>query len=62
MLLWFLLQDELDPERWQSGVISAAGERKPSFDALRESVADLAGYQSCPRLRMACSWRNAWRS
>jgi hypothetical protein len=43
MLLWFLLQDELDPERWQSGLISAAGERKPSFDALRESLADLAG-------------------
>ena len=43
MRLWFLLQDELDPERWQSGLISAAGERKPSFDALRESLALLAG-------------------
>ena len=43
MLLWFLLQDELDPERWQSGLISAAGQRKPSFDAFRESLANLVG-------------------
>ena len=39
MLLWFLLQDEADPERWQSGLISATGERKPSFNAFRESLA-----------------------
>ena len=39
MLLWFLLQDEGDPARWQSGLISATGERKPSFEAFRESIA-----------------------
>jgi hypothetical protein len=43
MLLWFLLQDERDPARWQSGFISAAGERKPSFEAFRRSLADLRG-------------------
>ncbi len=39
MLLWFLLQDETDPERWQSGLISASGERKPAFGAFRETLA-----------------------
>jgi hypothetical protein len=39
MLLWFLLRDEPDPERWQSGLISADGERKPAFDAFREALA-----------------------
>ena len=43
MLLWFLLQDEGDPERWQSGLISAAGEPKPSFAAFREELAQLVG-------------------
>jgi hypothetical protein len=38
MLLWFLLQDEPDPARWQSGLISATGERKPSFDEFRETM------------------------
>jgi hypothetical protein len=38
MLLWFLLRDEPDPARWQSGLISATGERKPSFDAFREEL------------------------
>ena len=46
MLLWFLLQDEADPERWQSGLISATGERKPSFNAFRESLALLPA--RCP--------------
>ena len=41
MLLWFLLQDEGDPARWQSGFISAAGKRKPSFEAFREALAEL---------------------
>jgi hypothetical protein len=39
MLLWFLLRDEPDPARWQSGLISATGERKPAFDAFREMLA-----------------------
>jgi hypothetical protein len=41
MLLWFLLRDEGDPARWQSGLISATGERKPSFDAFRVEMAAL---------------------
>ena len=41
MLLWFLLRDELDPARWQSGLISAAGKRKPSFEAFRCELARL---------------------
>jgi hypothetical protein len=39
MLLWFLLRDEPDPERWQSGLIAATGERKPAYEAFRESLA-----------------------
>jgi hypothetical protein len=35
MLLWFLLRDEDDPARWQSGLISSTGERKPAFEAFR---------------------------
>jgi hypothetical protein len=35
MLLWFLLRDEPDPARWQSGLIAATGERKPAFEAFR---------------------------
>jgi hypothetical protein len=35
LLLWFLLQDEPDPARWQSGLVSATGERKPSFQVFR---------------------------
>ncbi len=41
MLLWFLLQDERDPTRWQSGFISADGRRKPSFAAFRTALAEL---------------------
>jgi hypothetical protein len=41
MLLWFLLQDEGDPARWQSGFIAADGRRKPSFQAFREALAEL---------------------
>ena len=43
LLLWFLLQDEEDPARWQSGLVSAAGERKPAFDAFRAVMAELRG-------------------
>ena len=45
MLLWFLLRDEKDPARWQSGLVSAAGERKPSFEAFREVMRGLRGSQ-----------------
>ena len=36
MLLWFLLRDETDPARWQSGLIAADGRRKPSFAAFQK--------------------------
>jgi hypothetical protein len=41
MLLWFLLADETDVARWQSGLISAAGRRKPSFAAFQAAAAAL---------------------
>ena len=41
MLLWFLLRDEGDTTRWQSGLISASGERKPAFEAFRAELATL---------------------
>ena len=41
LLLWFLLQDEEDVARWQSGFIAADGTRKPAFDAFRETSAAL---------------------
>lgn len=36
MLLWFLIKDERDVGRWQSGLISADGTRKPAFNAFRQ--------------------------
>lgn len=33
MLLWFLLRDEVRPQGWQSGLLTAAGKKKPSFAA-----------------------------
>ena len=41
MLLWFLLRDETDPGRWQSGLIAADGRRKPSFAAFRAELTSL---------------------
>ena len=41
MLLWFLLRDEDDPARWQSGLIAADGRRKPSFAAFRAELTSL---------------------
>ncbi len=41
LLLWFLLRDEGDPARWQSGLISAEGRRKPSFEAFKLELAAL---------------------
>ena len=35
MLLWFLLRDEVRPEGWQSGLLTAAGKKKPSFAAFQ---------------------------
>jgi hypothetical protein len=41
MMLWFLLKDDPDVngEGWQSGLITAKGARKPSFNAFRRMAA-----------------------
>ena len=41
LLLWFLLRDEADPARWQSGLVTVAGRRKPSFVAFRDVMLGL---------------------
>ena len=33
MFLWFLLKDEVRPDGWQSGLMTASGAKKPSFAA-----------------------------
>jgi hypothetical protein len=43
VLLWFLLRDESDPARWQSGLVSASGVRKPAFAAFRDVMRELRG-------------------
>jgi Glycosyl hydrolase catalytic core len=35
MMLWFLLRDESRLGGWQSGFFTAAGKRKPAYDAFR---------------------------
>jgi len=35
LMLWFLVRDEPELGGWQSGLITAAGQRKPSFNAFR---------------------------
>jgi hypothetical protein len=41
LLLWFLVRDEQDPARWQSGLLTASGRRKPAFDAFRRAALTL---------------------
>jgi hypothetical protein len=46
----FLLWDEPDLARWQSGVLWADGARKASFDAFRQTIAEVAsGSVDCSR-------------
>jgi hypothetical protein len=48
----FLLRDEPNLARWQSGVLWADGSRKPSFDALQQVVAQVRGGRiNCARLQ-----------
>jgi hypothetical protein len=35
MMLWFLVRDEPDLSGWQSGLVTAQGKRKPSYNAFR---------------------------
>jgi len=39
MLSFFHLSDELDLGRWQSGLIRADGSKRPSYDAVRQTIA-----------------------
>jgi hypothetical protein len=53
MLLWFLARDEARATGWQSGFVSAAGRRKPSFYAFQK----LAGAARKRQLAMVRSVR-----
>jgi hypothetical protein len=54
-VLFFLLRDEPDLERWQAGLVRADGSRRPSFDSVRNTVTQTGG--RCPgRMR---SWRHS---
>jgi hypothetical protein len=53
-VLFFLLRDEPDLERWQAALVRADGSRRPSFDSVKGTVAQTGG--RCPgRMR---SWRH----
>jgi hypothetical protein len=53
-VLFFLLRDEPDLERWQAGLVRADGSLRPSFGSVKATVAQTGG--RCPgRLR---SWRH----
>ncbi|HEV3478694.1 MAG TPA: hypothetical protein VG144_04525 [Gaiellaceae bacterium] len=53
-VLFFLLRDEPDLERWQAGLVRADGSRRPSFDSVKNTVAQTRG--RCPR--RVRSWRH----
>ena len=42
-VLFFLLRDEPDLERWQAGLVRADGTRRPSFDAVKSMLARTRG-------------------
>jgi hypothetical protein len=53
-VLFFLLRDEPDLERWQAGLVRADGSLRPSYDAVKATLAQTRG--RCPgRIR---SWRH----
>jgi hypothetical protein len=54
-VLFFLLRDEPDLERWQAGLVRADGSRRPSFDSVKSIVAQTGG-RCLGRLR---SWRHS---
>jgi hypothetical protein len=53
-VLFFLLRDEPDLERWQAGLVRADGTRRPSFGSVKTTVAQTGG-RCQGRLR---SWRH----
>jgi hypothetical protein len=54
-MLFFLLRDEPDLERWQAGLLRADGSPRPSFGAVRAAIAQTGG-RCQGRMR---SWRHA---
>jgi hypothetical protein len=42
-ILFFLLRDEPDLDRWQAGLVRADGSRRPSFDAVKNAFAQTQG-------------------
>jgi hypothetical protein len=42
-ILFFLLRDEPDLDRWQSGLVRADGSRRPSFDTIKSTMAATNG-------------------
>jgi hypothetical protein len=42
-VLFFLLRDEPDLDRWQAGLVRADGSRRPSFDEVRSALAGGGG-------------------
>ncbi len=42
-VLFFLLRDEPDLDRWQAGLVRADGTRRPSFDAVKSVLAQTGG-------------------
>jgi hypothetical protein len=53
-ILFFLLRDEADLDRWQAGLVRADGSRRPSFDAVRATFAQTCG-RCAGQMR---SWRH----
>jgi hypothetical protein len=56
-VLFFLLRDEPNLDRWQAGLVRADGTRRPSFDSVKAAVAQTAG--RCPGAMR--SWRHTTR-
>src|SRR5918999_1306997 len=56
-VLFFLLRDEPNLERWQAGLVRADGTRRPSFDSVKAAVAHTAG-RCAGAMR---SWRHTTR-
>jgi hypothetical protein len=54
-ILFFLLRDEADLDRWQAGLVRLDGSRRPSFDAVKAAFAETAG-RCAGKMR---SWRHS---
>jgi hypothetical protein len=56
-VLFFLLRDEPNLDRWQAGLVRADGSRRPSFDAVKAAAAQTSG-RCQGKMR---SWRHSTR-